>query len=40
MEKILDVLKNKKYLFLYLLGVLLLSSGVSFAYYSADTNSV
>ena len=37
--KVLEKLENKKVLALYLVGVLLLSAGVSFAYFSA-TNSV
>ena len=37
--KVLEKLKNKKVFALYLVGVLLLSAGVSFAYFSA-TNSV
>ena len=37
--KVLEKLENKKVFALYLVGVLLLSAGVSFAYFSA-TNSV
>lgn len=33
--KILEKFQNKKVLLLYLLGVLLLSTGVSFAYFSS-----
>ena len=35
--KILEKFQNKKVFLLYLLGVLLLSTGVSFAYFSATT---
>ena len=37
--KVLERLENKKVFALYLVGILLLSAGVSFAYFSA-TNSV
>ena len=36
--KILEKLKNKKVFVFYLLGVLLLSFGVSFAYFSANSS--
>ena len=38
MKKILEILKNKKYLAIYLVGVLLLSTGVSYAYFRATSS--
>ena len=38
MEKVLKFLKNKKYLAIYLVGVLLLSTGVSYAYFRATSS--
>ena len=38
MKKILEHLKNKKVLALYLVGVLLLSSGLSYAFFTATSN--
>ena len=38
MRKVLEKFKNKKVFALYLVGVLLLSTGISFAYFTARTN--
>ena len=38
MKKILEHLKNKKVLALYLVGVLLLSSGLSYAFFTATSS--
>ena len=38
MRKVLEKFKNKKVFALYLVGVLLLSTGISFAYFTTRTN--